>query len=192
MKGRSNRNRRRFLSWISNLVWGKSNSENEGKKFLHDLVLYAETLLTPLKRYSDDVVQEVINYTRREFRASKRNRKAVEEMAHQMAFALLVEQLTEKQKQWERFNSISVRLSYAEDDLWKFYCNTIKGIVGIKLLTSDLKQILLKHNRAGLMRKIIKYIVQNLQSETWVKDSRVLMARVDLGFIATDSRWKNG
>lgn len=174
-----------LTSWFNNKTFSQNNnSENQRQqKLLRELVSYVEDLLTSTKRYSDLTVQEAIDNTRKQLKENNTNRKILRELAHQTVYALLVERLIEKQHEWERTNSISARLEDARENLWNFYYSTIKGIVGVELLTSDLKLILVKNSSLGLQQKIVTFVVRNLHQEAWIIDSQMLMAHADLDLL---------
>lgn len=180
------------ISWFKKEISRKNDdSENQlQQNFLRELVLDVEKLLIPIKWYSDHIVQEAIDYIREQLKEKNINRKNFQDLVHQTVYTLLVERLTEKQHEWEKVNSISVRLEGAKNDLWNFYRNTIKGIVGVGLLTSDLEFILLKNFRPAIQQQIVKFVVHNLHKEAWIVDSRMLMAYADFDLLEMASAEK--
>jgi hypothetical protein len=107
------------------------------------------------------------------------NKFEQKKQAHRFVFAFLVQKLKIKQHEWESKNLISVRLKSERDGFRNLYNNTIFGMNGLRLLTTDLQAMLHKHWRDAYGHFICKEVVNQLQSVSWVSNHRVLFAYAD-------------
>ncbi|CAF1039429.1 unnamed protein product [Adineta ricciae] len=165
-----------LLSCFSNTL---SQTDDEAQ-FFRELGEELNALLISVRRYEDGVTQSAINLTEKQLQNYRFARIKIRERAHQSVYHMLVEHLTRIHNEWENSNSISVRLENAKENLRNFFQHTIKGVVGADLLRIELKSIFKTHWKCGFIYSIGDLIINNLQSESWANNSRVLLAYADL------------
>ncbi|UJR24134.1 hypothetical protein I4U23_027100 [Adineta vaga] len=166
----------RLLAHINN----NANQTEEETQFFGELDMKLNTLLSSVKRYDDGVTQSAINLTEAQLQDYRYKRIKIRGRAHQSVYNSLVEHLTRIHNEWENSNSISLRLESAKEDLFDFFQHTIKGVVGADLLRAELKSIFKLHWRCGFINSIENLVINGLQSESWINNSRVLLAYADL------------
>jgi hypothetical protein len=175
-----------FVGTLSNIIDRIKNyspkrglNETQIQQFSTALFRKTDRILQSTNIYSDYVVEEAITITNSVLQEYKLNKFEQKKQAHRFVFAFLVQKLKIKQHEWESKNLISARLKSERDGFRNLYNNTIFGMNGLRLLTTDLQAMLDKHWRDAYRHFICKKVVNQLQSASWVSNHRVLSAYAD-------------
>jgi hypothetical protein len=155
----------------------------EETRFLLELESYVNALVKPVKRYIDHVPTEAIRITTKKIQEYKVKRDELKKKAYQLTYAQLVIRLSTIQSEWEKVQSIAVRLDAARSTMLDYYKKTVQGIHGISLLNSELVSVFNRHLEDAFLKLLQQHVITDLTHKSWIGNDQVVQAMTNLELI---------
>nr|CAH0113459.1 unnamed protein product [Daphnia galeata] len=164
-------------------------NEKENKK-KNSINLCADSVDNTIKRitngkfcYSDSIISEMIRSVDEEIKTYNITERSKIEELNDYGMRLIINLMEDIEKEWERENSVPVKLESNKEILRKHFMMVSEGVAKTKLFASNMAATLEKNIKPAFEKEMVLKIFKGIRNERWLYDARFMQKHMDLFLI---------
>ncbi|KAG0598456.1 hypothetical protein M758_12G075200 [Ceratodon purpureus] len=173
-----------YIKSSTSFFLSQRETYNPDEVLRHKLMTRLQASLEDVQEYSDHLVDNMMQFTEKSIQEERKCSKALGQEMHNLVKISLTERMTKIQEDWDKQHNVSKKLEEQREYFWTCFTNHAKKLNGTKMLAMAFCNALGKdHLVSGFTALLSRNVVNELQSEQWVTNWKVMRAYLDLHLI---------